>query len=243
MGDIMNKEKFVKDIKEQLNCLNISIQDNQIEQFYNYMALLLEWNEKINLTAITEQSEVVQKHFVDSLTICKYINGNSKLIDVGTGAGFPGIPLKILNPNCDITLLDSLNKRLIYLKEVIEKLNLTKIQTVHYRAEDAGKNNQFREQFDIAVSRAVAPLNVLVEYLLPFVKVGGIGVCMKGSNLKEEIKMAQKAIKLLGGEIEKIEEFKLPNSDIQRAVVVIKKIEKTSMKYPRKAGLPSKEPI
>lgn len=239
----MNKEKFVKDVKEQLNSLNVSIQDNQIEQFYKYMELLLEWNEKINLTAITEQNEIIQKHFVDSLTICKYIKDNSKIIDVGTGAGFPGIPLKIFNSSYDITLLDSLNKRLVYLNEVIEKLDLAKIKTVHNRAEDAGKNNKYREQFDVAVSRAVAPLNVLVEYLLPFVKENGCCICMKGSNVKEEIEMAKKAIKLLGGKIEQINEFNLPNSDIKRTIIIIKKVEKTNIKYPRKAGLPSKEPI
>ncbi len=239
----MEKENFKTELTNQLKQIQINITEKQIEEFYKYMELLISWNEKINLTAITDPDEVIKKHFVDSLTINKYISKESKIIDVGTGAGFPGIPLKILNSDSEITLLDSLNKRLVYLNEVIKELNLEKIQTIHSRAEQAGQNPQYREKFDVSVSRAVAPLNILVEYLLPLTKIGGRCICMKGSNVKEEIQISKKAIEILGGKIEEIEEFNLPNSDIGRTIVIIRKIKKTQAKYPRKAGLPSKEPL
>lgn len=239
----MEKKQFLDKLKAQAKKIDIELKDNQCEQFYLYMNLLLEWNEKINLTAITEEEEVIKKHFIDSLTISKYVDENSKIIDVGTGAGFPGIPLKIANESLEVTLLDALNKRLNFLNDVIEKNDLKNIQTVHFRAEEAGKNKAYREKFNIATSRAVAALNVLVEYLLPFVKVGGRCICMKGSNAKEEIENSKKAIKLLGGEIESIEEFCLPDSDMERTIIVIKKVSNTPAKYPRKAGTPAKDPI
>ena len=206
------------------------------------MNLLLEWNEKINLTAIIEPREVILKHFVDSLTIAKYIKENEKLIDVGTGAGFPGIPLSIVKENTDIVLLDSLNKRINFLEEIKQNLKLKNITTIHGRAEEFGKNKKEREIYDIATSRAVAPLNILLEYLLPLVKVGGKAICMKGSNI-EEIENAKNALEILGGKIEKIEEITLPNSDIKRNIIIVKKVKNTPSKYPRKPGTPSKEPI
>lgn len=238
----MNINEFSKELKEKLDIINVNITEEQIQKFYNYMQLLLEWNEKINLTAITEPSEVVLKHFVDSLTIEKYINNNEKVIDVGTGAGFPGIPLSIIKENQDITLLDSLNKRIIFLNDVIEKIELKRIKTIHSRVEEFGKNKNQRESYDIATSRAVAPLNVLVEYLLPLVKVGGKCICMKGSNV-EEIDNSKKAIEILGGKIEKIEKINLPETDMERNIIIIKKVKETPNKYPRKAGIPSKEPL
>ncbi len=239
----MKKEEFIEKISTQTQKLGIDITSQQAERFYLYTNMLLEWNEKINLTAITELDEIIQKHFIDSLTINKYIKESDSIIDVGTGAGFPGIPLKIVKEDISVTLLDALNKRINFLNEVIEQNELTNIETIHARAEEAGKNKALRESFDIATSRAVAPLNVLVEYLLPLVKIGGKCICMKGSNAKEEIENSRKAISILGGKIEKIEELELPNSDIKRTIIVIKKEKNTPAKYPRKAGTPSKMPI
>ena len=237
----MEIQEFSKELKEKSKLINIELKDSQIEKFYNYMNLLLEWNEKINLTAITEPKEVILKHFVDSATIIKYIENDMQIVDVGTGAGFPGIPLNIVNSKANYILVDSLNKRVNFLNEVINNLELKNINTVHSRIEDFGKNN--KERFDIATSRAVASLNVLLEYLLPLVKVGGICICMKGSNIKEEIENSNKALEILGGNIEKIEEITLPNTDIKRNIIIVRKIKNTPNKYPRKAGIPSKEPL
>lgn len=239
----MEKIEFIEKIKKQAQKIGVNITDEQAEKFYSYTNMLLEWNEKINLTAITELDEIIQKHFIDSLTISKYLKENDSIIDVGTGAGFPGIPLKIVRDDISVTLLDALNKRINFLNEVIEQNKLTNIKTIHARAEEAGKNKNLRESFDIATSRAVAPLNVLVEYLLPLVKIGGKCICMKGSNTKEEIENSRKAINILGGKIERIEELELPDSDIKRTIIVIKKEKNTPSKYPRKAGTPSKMPI
>ena len=223
--------------------IDMSITEMQIKKFFEYMQLLLEWNEKINLTAITEVNDIILKHFIDSLTIIKYIKESDKIIDVGTGAGFPGIPIGIMNSKIDITLLDSLNKRINFLNEVCNKLDLKNIKTIHGRAEDFGQNIDTREKFDIAMSRAVANMTTLVEYLLPFVKVGGCAICMKGPEIDEELSKAEFAIKELGGKVEKVENFVLPNSDIERNIVIIKKISDTPNKYPRKAGTPSQSPM
>lgn len=239
----MEKEKWKKEFMRQCNALKINLEDEKQEKFYKYMELLLEWNEKMNLTAITEPQEVLQKHFIDSLTILPYIPRNASVIDVGTGAGFPGIPLKIVQDSLKVTLLDALNKRLNFLNEITNALDLSNVKMIHARAEEAGKNKELREKFDISVSRAVAPLAVLVEYLLPLVKVEGYCICMKGSNAKEEIESSKKAISILGGKTEKEIEFKLPNSDITRSIIIIKKVNQTPSKYPRKPGTPSKEPI
>lgn len=239
----MEKEEFSKTIIKQAEEINIKLSQIQVERFYCYMKQLISWNQKINLTAITEESEIIEKHFIDSLTINKYIDKDAKLIDVGTGAGFPGVPIKIVRDDIEITLLDALNKRLNFLNEIINENKLEGINTVHYRAEEAGKIKDYREKFDIATSRAVAQLNILTEYLLPFVKIGGKCICMKGSNIKEELERSKKSIEILGGRIEAVDEFYLPNSDISRSIIVIKKIKTTPAKYPRKAGTPGKEPI
>lgn len=238
----MEFEIFSEELKIKAKQIEIELTKEQIEKYYNYMSLLLEWNEKINLTAIIEPREIILKHFVDSLTIAKYIKDDEKLIDVGTGAGFPGIPLSIVKENTDIVLLDSLNKRINFLQEVKENLKLENIKTIHGRAEEFGKNKKEREKYDIATSRAVAPLNILLEYLLPLVKVGGRAICMKGSNI-EEVENAKNALEILGGKIEKIEEITLPNSDIKRNIIIVEKVKNTPLKYPRKPGTPSKEPI
>ncbi len=239
----MEKENFLKELEKEAKLININLDKTQLNKFFIYMQLLLEWNAKINLTAITEEKEIIQKHFIDSLTINKYINDNMSIIDVGTGAGFPGIPIKIVRDSIKVSLLDALNKRLLFLQDVIQKIELKDIQTIHFRAEEVGKNPIYREKYDIATSRAVAPLNTLVEYLLPLVKLNGKCICMKGNNVKEEMEASNKAISILGGEIDRIEEFELPNSSIKRTIIVIKKIKNTPAKYPRKAGTPSKEPI
>lgn len=238
----MEFEIFSEELEIKAKQIEIELTKEKIEKYYNYMNLLLEWNEKINLTAIIEPREIILKHFVDSLTIAKYIKDDEKLIDVGTGAGFPGIPLSIVKENTDIVLLDSLNKRINFLEEVKENLKLENITTIHGRAEEFGKNKNEREKYDIATSRAVASLNILLEYLLPLVKVGGRAICMKGSNI-EEIENAKNALEILGGKIEKIEEITLPNSDIKRNIIIVKKVKNTPSKYPRKPGTPSKEPI
>ena len=200
----MLKEDFEKEIVGYVEELGIKLSKEQAGMFFNYMNLLLEWNEKINLTAITEEKEVIVKHFVDSLTISKYIPEGASLIDVGTGAGFPGIPLKIIRDDLKITLLDSLQKRINFLDVVIKELKLKNIETIHARVEEFGKNSKYRESFEVATSRAVANLSTLTEYLLPLVKVGGIAVCMKGSSIEEELETSKKAINVLGGKVSNV---------------------------------------
>ena len=239
----MEKEEFSNKLKDSMKKINIEITEKQVDDFYNYMNLLLEWNEKINLTAITEENDIILKHFVDCGTILKYIKDNSNIIDIGTGAGFPGIPLKILNNSLKITLMDSLNKRIIFLNDVIEKLKLSNIEAIHARAEELARNKNYREKFDISTSRAVANLSTLSEYMLPFVKKDGIAISMKGSNIDEELNNSKKAIKILGGKIEKIDNFNLAETDNLRNIIIIRKIETTPKEFPRKAGKPSKEPI
>jgi len=239
----MDFNSFKEEMNINLKNLNIDLTEEQLNSFYKYMNLLIEKNKVMNLTGITDPKDIVLKHFIDSLTVLKYVQDGSFLIDVGTGAGFPGLPLKIANASIEVTLLDSLNKRINFLNEVVNENNLGNITTIHGRAEDFGQNQKYRENFDVVVSRAVAPLNILLEYMLPFVKMGGKCICMKGSNCEEEIENAKKAIKVLGGEIEKIEEFTLPNSDNNRTILIIKKVKKTDRQYPRKAGIPTKNPI
>ena len=239
----MKKEEFIEKMQEKSTVLNVRFFVEQTEQFFDYMNLLIEWNEKMNLTAITDPDEIILKHFIDSITILNEIENNSKIVDVGTGAGFPGIPLSIMNPSLKITLVDSLNKRLIFLQEVVNKLGLKNIEIVHARAEEFGQNKKYRENFDVATSRAVANLSTLSEYLIPLVKVGGKVISMKAAEAQEEINEAKKAIEILGGTIEKVEEFNLPQSDIGRTVITIRKNKQTPSKYPRKPGTPSKEPI
>ena len=224
-------------LKNACNELNLKIDDNQIDEFLKYKQLLLEWNEKINLTAITDDKEIILKHFVDCLTVCKFIDFNNKtFIDVGTGAGFPALPIKIFCKSSAPTLLDSLNKRINFLKTVGNELNLQNITYVHSRAEDAGQDIAFREKYDFCVSRAVANLSVLAEFDLPFVKVGGYFIALKGPLLDNEIIDANKAITTLGGIIEKVETIKIPFTDIEHKLVFIKKLRQTPKQYPRKAG-------
>ncbi len=239
----MKMEEFKREFEKYLEKMSISLDKEQYDQFYAYMELLIEWNEKINLTAITEPKEIILKHFVDSLTIAKYIEDGTSIIDMGTGAGFPGIPLKIYRKDVKVVLADSLNKRIKFLNEVIEKLQLENIETIHCRAEELGKNKQYREKFDYATSRAVANLSTLSEYLIPFVKLNGDCIFMKTMEVDEELEKAKKAIKILGGKIEKVDKFEIPESDLGRSIIIVKKEMKTPNTYPRKPGTPAKEPI
>ena len=232
---------LTKKVKE----LSIVLNDKQIQQFEQYYNILVEWNKVMNLTAITEYEEVIEKHFLDSLTIVDAINMEKieTLIDVGTGAGFPGIPLKIAFPHLKVTLLDSLNKRIKFLNEVIDLLDLDDIKAIHGRAEDYAKPAEYREQYDICVSRAVANLATLSEYCLPYVKVDGLFVPYKSGEIDEELKSSEKAVSILGGKVEEVVKFQLPGTDIGRSFVKIHKIKETKKKYPRKAGMPTKEPL
>lgn len=228
-----------------INEFGVSLDDHQVSQFMEYYELLIEWNRFMNLTAITEFEEVCTKHFIDSISLCKALDCTKDLsvIDVGTGAGFPGIPLKIAFPNMKITLLDSLGKRVKFLKEVIERLELKDIEAIHGRAEDFAKPDLLREKFDLCVSRAVANLSTLSEYCLPYVKVDGFFISYKSEKISDEMQAAQRAIAILGGDIYDQKEFVLPNSDIYRNLFQIKKVGATPSKYPRKAGLPAKAPL
>ncbi len=225
------------------NEFNISLEEEQIDKFFKYKNILKEWNEKINLTAIEEDREVIIKHFIDSLSILPLIKiGSTTLIDVGTGAGFPGIPIKIARESIEVTLLDSLDKRVKFLNEVIKENALSGIKALHGRAEEKGILPEFREKFDICTARAVASLPVLIEYCMPFVKVGGFFIAMKGSNT-DEIDNSKKALDIIGGKIEEVKEFNLPFTDSKRSIFIIRKFRQTPTKYPRKAGKPSKEPL
>jgi len=219
-----------------------TIPENEIEKFYQYMKLLLEWNEKINLTAITDESEIIRKHFIDSLTISKLIKEDTNVVDVGTGAGFPGMPLAITK-KVKVTLVDSLNKRINFLNIVKESIELDNVNTVHGRAEEVGQNEKYREKFDYAVSRAVAPINVLLEYMLPLVKVGGYCLCMKGPKVIDEMQGIENVAEKLGGKYIKLEELEIPGEESRKNVIIIKKVESTNKKYPRKPGTPAKQPL
>lgn len=230
---------------DKLKKLDIVLNEKQKEQFAMFYELLVEWNKVMNLTGITEKEEVNEKHFVDSLSIVKAIDLShvKTVIDVGTGAGFPGIPLKIAFPHLNVVLLDSLNKRIKFLDTVIDNLGLENIKTIHGRAEDYAKQIVYREQFDLCVSRAVANLSTLSEYCLPYVKTGGIFIPYKSGEIDEEVNGAKKAIHILGGKINELIKFQLPGSEINRSFVNIQKVQDTPKKYPRKAGLPAKEPL
>lgn len=240
----MLSEQFLKLLTEETVGFGTKLSKQHEEMFSTYADMLVQWNEKINLTAITDEEGIVIKHFLDSLSIIPYIPENAKtLIDVGTGAGFPGIPVKIVNDKISVTLLDSLEKRVKFLNEVINGLGLKDIYAVHGRAEDFGADKKYREQFDAATARAVASLPVLLEYCLPFVKVGGTFIAMKGPDVENELKESGKALEVLGGEIIDVRELTLPRSDNKRCIIVVIKYRHTPTSYPRKSGRPTKQPI
>lgn len=232
-------------LKNRMDRLQIETNENMLEQFDLFYHLLVEWNKVMNLTGITEYEEVVEKHFADSLSLARFLDLNKihTVIDVGTGAGFPGIPLKIAFPHLKVVLLDSLNKRINFLNEVIAKLDLKEIHTIHGRAEEYARKPEYREQFDLCVSRAVANLSVLSEYCIPYIRIGGIFIPYKSGDIDEEVAASRKAVDILGGQIDYVEKFQLPDTDIHRSFVFINKIKNTQKKYPRKAGTPAKEPL
>lgn len=239
----------MKQLSQICNELNIEITDKQLDQFSVFYEMLIEKNKVMNLTAITEKDEVIAKHFADSIAIIPYLKESGisceglSVIDIGTGAGFPGIPLKIMMPDTEFTLLDSLNKRIKFIDEVISELGLKKINTVHGRAEDFANDKNYREKFDLCVSRAVANLSTLSEYCIPFVKKNGMFISYKAGDSEDEINSSKNAIKILGGKISKVESFVLPEADASRVFVMINKINNTEKKYPRKAGVPAKNPL
>lgn len=232
-------------LRTELIKLGLELSDRQLRQFNEFYEMLVEWNKVMNLTGITEYQEVVEKHFIDSLAVVRVcdLSKTDTLIDIGTGAGFPGIPLKIAFPHIRVTLLDSLNKRIKFLNCVIDKLELTDIHAIHGRAEDFARKEDHREAYDVCVSRAVANLATLTEYCLPYVRVGGQFISYKSGDIDEEIAGSKKAIQVLSGRAEDVVKFQLPGTDIGRSFVKIHKLKSCSLKYPRKAGLPGKEPI
>ncbi len=232
-----------KNAEELFNKFNIELSKEHYHNLCDYEEMLLEWNETINLTAITEDKEIWLKHFLDSCTINKYIDDNSKIIDVGTGAGFPSIPLRIMNNTLSFTLLDSLNKRIKFLREVTTILELDNIDFIHGRAEDVGNDKLYREKYDIVTARAVANMSTLSELCLPFIKVGGNFICMKAGDCQKEIEEAKHAITILGGKITMIENIEDKELDYSRTIIMIEKVKKTPSTYPRKAGTPAKKPL
>ena len=223
---------------------NIRISDKQMDLFERYYKLLVSWNEKINLTAVTEKDDVFIKHFADSVALIRYADLSGKrILDIGTGAGFPGVPISIMCPGCSIVLADSLNKRIRFLDELVEDLELDDIITVHGRAEDLAFDKRFREGFDVVVSRAVANMSVLSEYCLPFVKPGGVFVSYKGASVDEELSDAKNAISVLCGTVDRVEKYSIPFTEYDRSLCFINKVACTDNKYPRKAGTPSKDPL
>lgn len=247
---VITEDGIVPILEENSNEISVPLSGEAIWAFKEYARILRQWNEVMNLTNIVDDNGIALRHFIDSLTLVKFIEAeqnkkgkkNLSIIDVGTGAGFPGIPVKVAMPDLNLTLLDSLKKRIGFLDEVVETINLSQVKTVHSRAEDAGHDTKHREKYDISTARAVAALPVLCEYCLPFVKEGGIFLAMKG-HIDEELDESGKAIEKLGGKIEQVEKFVLPGTDMDRAVVVIRKIKPTPKQYPRQAGKPTKEPI
>lgn len=236
---------FVEELKSASTKYGLSLSEKQLEQFNRYFELLVDWNTRMNLTAITEPHDVAVKHIVDSLSCWRgdYFKADASVIDVGTGAGFPGIPLKIFQPGLKLTLLDSLKKRINFLQTVVDELELTDVICIHSRAEEGANNKNLREGFDIAVSRAVARMTVLSEYCMPFVKKGGYFAALKGMKFAEEREEALKAIQILGGRVADTMEVKLPDLDDKRAVIYVQKVKNTPKAYPRRAGIPDKNPL
>ena len=227
---------------EELEKNNLNLKEEKIKVFYEYMLEILDWNEKINVTAIKDEREFIRKHFIDSLTVCRDIKDGESVIDIGTGAGFPGIPIKIINDNSKVTLIDSVNKKLNVIRNVSKDIKLQNLEIIHTRAEDLANKEEYREKFDVVTTRAVSNFSTIAEYMLPFVKIGGKAICMKGPNFKEELETSKKAINVLGGEISSIR-TEIISEDFERNIIIIKKVKNTPKKFPRGQGKPLKEPI
>lgn len=238
----MNIEEFEKVFLEETKDLNIEFNKEQIEAFYKYMKEIIEWNDKINVTAITDEKMFIVKHFADSLAINKFAASAKSIIDIGTGGGFPGIPLKIMNKDKKVTLIDSVNKKLNVIRSITENMDLGELEIIHTRAEELANKKEYREMYDIATTRAVSNFSTILEYMLPFIKVGGYAVCMKGPNYNEELNEAKKAIEILGGKFEKIESLNV-GKELERNIIIIKKVKNTPKNFPRGQGKPLKEPI
>lgn len=238
----MNFVEFNKLFKEKCESNHIIYDEIKSELLYKYMTLILEWNNKINLTAIKDEREFIVKHFIDSLTINEFIDDYNQILDIGTGAGFPGIPIKIYNAKSEITLIDSVNKKINVINDIICKLKLEKIEAIHIRAEELAKDTKYRESFDIVTTRAVSKLSTIVEYMLPFVKIGGKAICMKGPNVEQELEDSKNAIEILGGKVEKIKKINIDN-EFERNIIIIRKNFHTNIRYPREQGKPLKEPL
>lgn len=238
----MDFEKFKNILVEECKKINIKLTESELKDFYKYMKGILEWNDKINLTAITDENVFIVKHFVDSLTVNEFLEDNNYIIDIGTGAGFPGIPLKIINKDKKFVLVDSINKKLNVVKTISESLNLEELEIIHSRAEELANKKEYREKFDVAVTRAVSNFSTILEYMLPFIKVGGIAICMKGPNYETEVEEGEKAIEILGGKLKSIKTIKV-DSEMERNIIIIEKIKNTPQKFPRGQGKPLKEPI
>lgn len=232
-------------LKKTTAAMGIDLSVSSLDSFRKYKEMILEWNQKINLTTITDSEEIDIKHFVDSLSpiLSGKLDGNKRMIDIGTGAGFPGIPLKLWNSDLDVTLMDSLNKRISFLNEVIFSLGLMKIHAIHGRAEELALKAEYREKYDICISRAVASLDTLSEYCIPFVKPGGYFIAMKGPSAAEEVKLAGKAVEILGGRVEDVLKVTFPGTELEHMLVIIKKEKNTPAKYPRGGGKPRKSPL
>lgn len=232
------KEIFINESKD----LNLEINDKQLELFYQYMNGIIDWNDKINVTAITDEKMFIVKHFVDSLAINKFVAQTKSIIDIGTGGGFPGIPLKIMNYDKKVTLIDSVNKKLNVIRDITKDMDLGELEILHSRAEDLASKQEYRETYDIATTRAVSNFSTILEYMLPFIKVGGYAICMKGPNYTEEFEEAKVAIEVLGGKFDSIERLNVGN-ELERNIIIIKKVKNTPKKFPRGQGKPLKEPI
>lgn len=232
------KEIFINESKD----LNLEINDKQLELFYQYMNGIIDWNDKINVTAITDEKMFIVKHFVDSLAINKFVAQAKSIIDIGTGGGFPGIPLKIMNYDKKVTLIDSVNKKLNVIRDITKDMDLGELEILHSRAEDLASKQEYRETYDIATTRAVSNFSTILEYMLPFIKVGGYAICMKGPNYTEEFEEAKVAIEVLGGKFDSIERLNVGN-ELERNIIIIKKVKNTPKKFPRGQGKPLKEPI
>ena len=238
----MNRKEFDDFFEKELIANNLELNKEKYSKFFEYMNGIIEWNDKINVTAIVEPKMFIVKHFIDSLTVCKHIENKSSVLDIGTGAGFPGVPIKIANENCKITVIDSVNKKLNVIRDLTNKIDIKDIEIIHSRAEDLAYNKDYREKYDVVVTRAVSSLSTILEYMLPFVKLGGVAICMKGPNIEEEILNSKKALNILGGKIERIESLNIDN-ELDRNIIIIRKEKNTPSKYPRNGGKPLKEPL